>query len=55
MVADILQLDSVEAITANVELDNPASIRVLEKCGMTLSSQGQQEATYHVRRPRPGR
>lgn len=55
MVADIFQLDSVLTVTANVDLDNPASIRVLEKSGMALCTQNQEQATYHVRRPLPGR
>jgi [ribosomal protein S5]-alanine N-acetyltransferase len=48
MVADILQLDSVRTVTANVDLDNPASIRVLEKSGLTLCTQDQEQATYHI-------
>ena len=55
MVADIFQLDSVLTVTANVDLDNPASIRVLEKSGMALCTQNQEQATYHIRRPPPGR
>ena len=51
MVADVLQMDDVHTVTANVDLDNPASIRVLRKCGMTLCAQDQQQATYHLRRP----
>jgi ribosomal-protein-alanine N-acetyltransferase len=55
MVADVLQLDSVRTVTAHVDLDNPASIRVLEKSGMTLCARNQEQATYHIRRPSPGR
>jgi [ribosomal protein S5]-alanine N-acetyltransferase len=55
MVADILQMDSVRTVTAHVELDNPASVRVLEKSGMTLCDANQEQATYHIRRPSPGR
>ena len=55
MVADIFQVDSVLTVTANVDLDNPASIRVLEKSGMTLCTRNQEQATYHIRRPPPGR
>jgi len=55
MVADIFQVDSVLTVTANVDLDNPASIRVLEKSGMALCTQNQEQATYHIRRPPPGR
>ena len=55
MVADVFQLDSVHIVTANVDLDNPASIRVLEKSGMTLCTRNQEQATYHIRRPPPGR
>jgi ribosomal-protein-alanine N-acetyltransferase len=51
MVADIFRLDEVQTVTAEVDLDNPASIRVLEKCGMTLCNQNQQQATYHIHRP----
>jgi [ribosomal protein S5]-alanine N-acetyltransferase len=50
MVADILQLDAVQAVIANVDLDNPASIRVLEKSGMMLGVRREQQATYHIRR-----
>jgi len=50
MVADILQTDGVQTVTAHVDLDNPASIRVLEKSGMTLCTQNQEQATYHMRR-----
>jgi RimJ/RimL family protein N-acetyltransferase len=53
MVADILQQDGVQTVTANVDLDNPASIRVLEKSGLTLCAQNRDHATYHIRRP-PG-
>jgi [ribosomal protein S5]-alanine N-acetyltransferase len=53
MVADVLQVDGVQTVTANVDLDNPASIRVLEKSGLTLCAQNQEQATYHIRRPRP--
>ena len=52
MVADVLRA-GVHTVTANVDLDNPASIRVLDKCGMTLCAQDQQQATYHIRRPKP--
>jgi RimJ/RimL family protein N-acetyltransferase len=55
MVADIFQLDSVLTVTANVDLDNPASMRVLEKSGMTLCTQNQEHATYHICRPSPDR
>jgi RimJ/RimL family protein N-acetyltransferase len=55
MVADIFQMHGVRIVTANVDLDNPASIRVLEKSGMTLCTQNQEQATYHLRRPPPGR
>jgi len=55
MVADIFQVDSVLTVTANVDLDNPASIRVLEKSGMTLCTQNQEHATYHICRPSPDR
>jgi RimJ/RimL family protein N-acetyltransferase len=55
MVADILQAEDVHTVTANVDLDNPASIRVLEKSGMTLCAQNQEQATYHFRRPASGR
>jgi [ribosomal protein S5]-alanine N-acetyltransferase len=54
VVADLFQVDGVETVIANVGLDNPASIRVLEKCGMTLCGQNQEQATYHIRRPAPG-
>ena len=50
MVADILQLDAVQAVIANVDLDNPASIRVLEKSGMMLGARREEQATYHIRR-----
>jgi [ribosomal protein S5]-alanine N-acetyltransferase len=50
MVTDIFQLDRVQTVTANVDLDNPASIRVLEKSGMTLCTQNEDQATYHIRR-----
>ena len=53
MVADVFQLDSVRIVTANVDLDNPASIRVLEKSGMTLCTRNQEQATYHIRQPAP--
>jgi [ribosomal protein S5]-alanine N-acetyltransferase len=53
MVADVLRIDAVQTVTANVDLDNPASIRVLEKSGLTLCAQNQEQATYHIRRPRP--
>jgi len=55
MVADVFQLASVHIVTANVDLDNPASIRVLEKSGMTLCIRNQEQATYHIRQPPPGR
>ena len=55
MVADILRTDGVHIVTANVDLDNPASIRVLQKSGMTLCAQNQEQATYHIRRPASGR
>ena len=55
MVADAFRLGSVLTVTANVDLDNPASIRVLEKSGMALCTQNQEQATYHIRRPPPGR
>lgn len=51
MVADILRVEDVHTVTANVDLDNPASIQVLRKCGMTLCAQDQHQATYHLRRP----
>jgi [ribosomal protein S5]-alanine N-acetyltransferase len=54
MVADVFRLDGVQTVTANVELDNPASLRVLEKSGLTLCTRNQEQATYHIRRPRPG-
>jgi Acetyltransferase (GNAT) domain len=41
MVADILPPDGIQTVTANVEFDNLASIRVLHKCGMTLCAQNQ--------------
>ena len=44
MVAGILQVDGIETVTAHVELDNPASSRVIQKCGMTLCAQNQQQA-----------
>jgi [ribosomal protein S5]-alanine N-acetyltransferase len=50
MVADIFQIDGVQTVTAHVDLDNLASIRVLEKSGMTLCTQNQEQATYHIRR-----
>jgi [ribosomal protein S5]-alanine N-acetyltransferase len=53
MVADVLQIDAVRTVTANVDLDNPASVRVLEKSGLTLCARNQEQATYHIRRPRP--
>jgi [ribosomal protein S5]-alanine N-acetyltransferase len=49
MVADILRLDGVQTVTAHVDLDNPASIRVLEKAGLTLCAQSEEQATYHIR------
>jgi [ribosomal protein S5]-alanine N-acetyltransferase len=52
MVADVLEVDGVQTVTANVDLDNPASMRVLEKSGLTLCAQNQEQATYHIRRPR---
>ena len=55
MVADAFRLGSVLTVTANVDLDNPASIRVLEKSGLALCTQNQEQATYHIRRPPPGR
>ena len=55
MVADIFQLDIVQIVTAHVDLDNLASIRVLEKSGLALCSQNQEQATYHIRRSPPGR
>ena len=55
MVADIFQLDNVQIVTAHVDLDNLASIRVLEKSGLALCSQNQEQATYHIRRSPPGR
>jgi [ribosomal protein S5]-alanine N-acetyltransferase len=54
MVANVLQLDGVQTVTAHVDLDNPASMRVLEKSGLTLCLQNQEQATYHIRRPPPG-
>ena len=54
MVADILQIEGVQTVTANVDLDNPASVRVLEKSGMMLCAQNQEQATYHIRRPPAG-
>jgi [ribosomal protein S5]-alanine N-acetyltransferase len=50
MVADILRLDAAQTVVANVDLDNPASIRVLEKSGMTLEARRNEQATYHIRR-----
>jgi len=50
MVADIFQVTGVQIVIANVDLDNPASIRVLEKSGMTLGNRRQEQATYHFRR-----
>lgn len=50
MVADILRLEGVQIVIANVDLDNPASIRVLEKCGMTLGTRREDQAMYHIRR-----
>jgi ribosomal-protein-alanine N-acetyltransferase len=55
MMADVFRVDGVHTVTANVDLDNPASIRVLKKAGMTLCAQDQQQATYHIRRPASGR
>jgi ribosomal-protein-alanine N-acetyltransferase len=51
MVSTIFQMDDVQTVTANVDLDNPASIRVLEKSGMTLCTRNQEQATYHIHRP----
>jgi [ribosomal protein S5]-alanine N-acetyltransferase len=53
VVANVLQ-DEVQTVTAHVDLDNPASIRVLEKSGLALCSQNQDQATYHIRRSDPG-
>jgi [ribosomal protein S5]-alanine N-acetyltransferase len=50
MVADILEVDGVRTVIAHVDLDNPASIRVLEKSGMTLRTRGPEQATYQIRR-----
>jgi [ribosomal protein S5]-alanine N-acetyltransferase len=54
MVADVFRSDGVQTVTANVDLDNPASLRVLEKSGLTLCTHNQEQATYHIRRPLPG-
>jgi [ribosomal protein S5]-alanine N-acetyltransferase len=54
MVADIFQLNDVQTVVANVDLDNPASIRVLEKSGMTLGDRRQEQATYQSRRTDAG-
>jgi [ribosomal protein S5]-alanine N-acetyltransferase len=50
MVADIFRTDGVMTVTAHVDLDNLASIRVLEKSGLTLCTKNQEQATYHIRR-----
>jgi [ribosomal protein S5]-alanine N-acetyltransferase len=50
MVADVLKVDGVHTVIAHVDLDNPASIRVLEKSGMTLRTRGPEQATYQIRR-----
>ena len=55
MVADVLRLDEVQTITANVDRDNPASIRVLEKADLMLCAQNSEQATYHIRRRTPRR
>ncbi len=50
MVANVIDLEGVQVVTANVDLDNVASIRVLEKSGLTLTGQTSEQATYEVRR-----
>lgn len=50
MVADVIDLEGVQAVIATVDLDNVASIRVLEKSGMKLSGRTEEQATYFVSR-----
>jgi len=48
MVADVLGTDGVRAVIANVDLDNVASVRVLEKAGLALAGRTAEQATYSV-------
>ncbi len=50
MVADVIDLEGVQSVIATVDLDNVASIRVLEKSGMKLSGRTEEQATYFVSR-----
>ena len=50
MVADALSSDDVEVVRAEVDLDNPASIVVLERNGLTRCAQTDERATYEIRR-----
>jgi RimJ/RimL family protein N-acetyltransferase len=50
MVADVLAADGVRAVIANVDLGNVASVRVLEKSGLTLAGRTAEQATYSVSR-----
>jgi ribosomal-protein-alanine N-acetyltransferase len=50
MVADVIDLEGVQSVIATVDLDNAASIRVLEKSGMALSGRTAEQATYFVSR-----
>ena len=50
MVADVIDLEGVQTVIATVDLDNVASIRVLEKSGMKLSGRTEEQATYFVSR-----
>ena len=50
LVADVIDLDGVQTVIGNVDLGNVASIRVLEKSGMTLSGRTTEQVTYSMDR-----
>ncbi|HZC71683.1 MAG TPA: GNAT family N-acetyltransferase [Jatrophihabitans sp.] len=50
MVAAAFTRGDVEVVRAQVDLDNPASVLVLEKIGMTRCADTGAQATYEIRR-----
>ena len=50
MVADAFSCDDVEVVRAGVDLDNPASIVVLERNGLVRLSETDKQAGYEIRR-----
>ena len=50
MVTDAFSRDGVDVVRADVDLDNPASIVVLERNGLVRCAETGEQATYEIRR-----